>query len=753
MQKDFISKWKNADRKGRKKILCDFIAAKRRQKTNISDTRKKISLQNKPARKPVLSCLPKIPEIKRHVLAFCFSSSSDSPTGARDDNIQDSGGEDQPPKSSEEPSRKSNMNVDKGPEIKKDKARQDKKQLLIKFIEEKKKKKEIAQKQRLAEKEAKKKLAEEARRQAQEKLAIDAEARRQAKQLRQQELLKAKIEREIKAKAERQAKIEAKQKEKEAIEKSRQAEIEERKRLVEEALKLRKQKKELLLAYLNGIRSKREIEEKQRLAEKEARKKLAEEARRQAQEKLAIDAEARRQAKQLRQQELLKAKIEREIKAKAERQAKIEAKKISPKVKPPDIRPEKRKKLLSFINDLKAKYQQEVIRQKIAKDALKKQKEIAALALKQERQAKAIQAAEFSARKKQIELQKKELLKTELLLAAKRKAEAKAVEKTRKEYEKQIKDFSSKITGAVSNVSKLTGAALTSAISSITPFVKKAQSIKIPAAEKFAKPEIVPAEVPAKAIPAKAEKAKKYREPVKIGPLLRKNAFRILFFLLLLMWLGEILFYSLRWRPPREKFEEMFGSEETKSSKTGSTEITEAETKIAEYKIPSINIEGKRDPFSSGLLTMELMKKPKPTEIVKAYQPEIITISRAPSIVSSSVQKPVREKAEKITPILKPEKPEPATATLSEATTTKILPPAPVSKPEVSPLIVPQIECNLIYRGSLIMEGIEYIFLEGKQRTYRVTVGDVVEGFRILKKEKGVLTLSKEGVIIEIPAE
>ncbi|MCM8825426.1 MAG: hypothetical protein NC937_04700, partial [Candidatus Omnitrophica bacterium] len=124
-----------------------------------------------------------------------------------------------------------------------------------------------------------------------------------------------------------------------------------------------------------------------------------------------------------------------------------------------------------------------------------------------------------------------------------------------------------------------------------------------------------------------------------------------------------------------------------------------------------------------------------------------------PSIVSPPSEKPVREKPEKITPILKPETPEINIPSISEATVSKILPSAPVSKPEVSPLIVPQIECPLVYRGRLIMEGIEYIFIEGKQRTYRVTVGDVVEGFRILKKEKGVLTLSKEGVIIEIPAE
>ncbi|HXK45525.1 MAG TPA: hypothetical protein PL060_06165, partial [bacterium] len=308
---------------------------------------------------------------------------------------------------------------------------------------------------------------------------------------------------------------------------------------------------------------------------------------------------------------------------------------------------------------------------------------------------------------------------------------------------------------SVSGLTKATTENLARAVSSVSALVKKALSIKVPSPESFAVPAgIVPAVEKVKGVvPAKAEKPKKYREPVKLGPLLRKNAFRLLFLLLLLAWLGEVLFYTLRWKPPREKFEEMFGSldERTSSQKQETSQM--AELKVEEFKIPSVNIEGKRDPFSGGMLTMELARKPKLTEIARAYQPEIITISRKPSIVSAGAQKPVRETPTKISPILKPEKPEPTTATISEATATKILPPAPVTKPEISPLIVPQIECSLVYRGSLIMEGIEYIFLEGKQRTYRVTVGDVVEGFRILKKEKGVLTLSKEGVTIEIPAE
>ncbi|MGC9065348.1 MAG: hypothetical protein ACP5JO_01805 [Candidatus Ratteibacteria bacterium] len=523
----------------------------------------------------------------------------------------------------------------------------------------------------------------------------------------------------------------------------------------------RKIQKQRLVDFINGIKLKVRYEEERRRQEAIERQKKLEEDRRQAEVKAEADRLAKIEAARIRRQELLREKAEkakeREAIEQARRQKAEELRKqIKPKPvrpAPVDVRPEKKKKLISFISTLKQQYQSRITRQKIAKEALKKQKEIAAIAYKQEKQLKAAQVAEFKERQRQIALQRKELLRAEILLAAKKRAEKVAAEKAKKEYEKQLKEFCSKIYSSVSGLGKTAAENLARTVSPILVSVKKAAGIKVPSPESFVVPTgIMPVpEKEKKAVPAKVEKPKKYREPVKIGPLLRKNAFRILFFLLLLVWLGEILFYTLRWQPPREKFEEMFGSEKAGAQKSETTQM--AELKVEEFKIPSISIEGKRDPFSGGVLTMELAKKPKPTEIARAYQPEIITISKKPSIVSAGAQKPVRETPTKISPILKPEKPEPTTATISEATVTKILPPAPATKPEISPLIVPQIECPLVYRGSLIMEGIEYIFLEGKQRTYRVTVGDVVEGFRILKKEKGVLTLSKEGVTIEIPAE
>ena len=503
----------------------------------------------------------------------------------------------------------------------------------------------------------------------------------------------------------------------------------------------RQQRKQKLLDFIKQVKSAGELEEIRRREKRESERRLREEARKQAAIKAEAARVARLEAEKARRQKLLREKIEKA----QEKKEKL--------VSPPDLRPAKKERLLAFIGFLRDKHQKELINKTLAKQALRKQKEIAAKAAMEEKQAKAIQAAEFKARQKQLALQKKELLKAELVLAARKKQEKEFFEKKQKETDRQVREISSKIGNSVSALTKSSAAIIAAATGSVSAAVKKAKSIRVPKATDFAAPSGLVA-VPEKPAKAVAEKPKKYREPIKPGPFLRRNAFRLLFLLLLLMWLGEILFYTMRWKPPRERFEEMYGS--TQERATSATQVAiqpQQEIKVEEYRVPSINIEGKRDPFSGGLLTMELVKKPRQAEIMLAYKPEIITITKKPSIVSQPIQKPVREKPEKITPILKPEKPEPTLPSISEATVSKILPPAPVSKPEISPLIIPQIECPLVYRGSLIMEGIEYIFLEGKHRTYRVTVGDVVEGFRILKKEKGTITLSREGVIIEIPAE
>ncbi|HPP66465.1 MAG TPA: hypothetical protein PKX05_00960, partial [bacterium] len=350
-------------------------------------------------------------------------------------------------------------------------------------------------------------------------------------------------------------------------------------------------------------------------------------------------------------------------------------------------------------------------------------------------------------KQKQLVLEKKRFIKEQRLLAAKQKSEKILREKAQKQYQQQLKIFTQNIFNSANNISRLAETLLSSAVMIVSRVSKKARSVRIPSVKSFAPEKIIPAKkaeaISPITIVVEEKKKKKYREPVKLGPLLRKNAFRLLFIFFLLIWFGEILYYSLGWKPPREKFEEMFGEIEKLQDVSKKPEPAEtASLSIPQYKVPSVNIEGKRDPFSSGTLTMELMKKPSPTQIARIYRPEIITIKPTPILVVPELTgqekdegKSPRGKFEKITPILKPEKPEISeisTAALSNVVGSNVLHPEKVSKPQTSPLIIPQVECPLVYRGSLVMEGIEYIFIEGKQRTYRVTVGDMVEGFRIL---------------------
>jgi hypothetical protein len=148
---------------------------------------------------------------------------------------------------------------------------------------------------------------------------------------------------------------------------------------------------------------------------------------------------------------------------------------------------------------------------------------------------------------------------------------------------------------------------------------------------------------------------------------------------------------------------------------------------------------------------MEVMKKPVPTNIIFAKKPEVISIIKTPKFVS--ILKP-EEKIEKPEPpkVSSIEKPQ-ITKGEEISVSSKLPEVGKVSKPEVTPFVLPEKECPLIYRGRMILEGVEYIFIEGTKRTYRVTVGDIVEGYRILKKENNKIILSKEGLLYEINAQ
>ncbi len=60
--------------------------------------------------------------------------------------------------------------------------------------------------------------------------------------------------------------------------------------------------------------------------------------------------------------------------------------------------------------------------------------------------------------------------------------------------------------------------------------------------------------------------------------------------------------------------------------------------------------------------------------------------------------------------------------------------------------------CPLHYRGRLIMDGKEYLFLEGK-RTYRVRLGGTAEGYQIIKRIGNILYLLKDNNIFELKQE
>ncbi|HRV04318.1 MAG TPA: hypothetical protein P5025_04635 [Candidatus Ratteibacteria bacterium] len=747
MQKGFFTNWQKIDRDARKKLICEFIARKksgtksRKQKSsNVVEYAMQTSTYHKKiVIKHPLKILNRRTGKKRFALEFSSSSSSRSSKDSIPEKSPQKPPEKRNPLKFRKKSFSKNQSIDK---------RRQQKQRVIDFISRARSKAELERKNLELEKKARVLAKEEARKQAIEKAKEQSLIRQEALKARREQLLQIKAQEQEKASIRKQEK----QKETEKILKDKQ---EKKQQLLQEKNKLkktqgvyRKQQKQRVIDFISRARSKAELERKNLELEKKARVLAKEEARKQAIEKAKEQSLIRQEALKARREQLLQIKAQEQEKASIRKQEKQkETEKIL------KDKQEKKQQLLQFVKNLKHNNQNRVLNRQLEKEAARKQRQLSAIAAAKQREIRAGQLAEFREAERRLSIKRSEALKAELLLAAKQKAERAAFEKKQREEQKQIKEFAGNISNSAGNLGKSVSTLLSSTSASVSGSLKKLRPSKVPSVESFAAGKIVPS-AKGKAVSA-VEKPKKYKEPVKLGPFLRKNAFRFLFMLFLLMWFGEILYYTMRWKPPREKFEEMFGSVEEGKREGKKISPKPAEMAVLqeqEYKVPSINIEGKRDPFSSGSLTMELMKKPRPTEIAMAYKPEIITIKKTPILVSPSVSKPERETFEKIKPILKPAKPEISTE-ISEVTTSKVLPPQSVSKPEISPLITPQVECNLVYRGSLIMEGIEYIFIEGKQRTYRVTVGDVVEGFRILKKEKGILTLSRDGVIVEIPAE
>jgi len=267
--------------------------------------------------------------------------------------------------------------------------------------------------------------------------------------------------------------------------------------------------------------------------------------------------------------------------------------------------------------------------------------------------------------------------------------------------------------------------------------------------------------------PEKRAKPVGYKEPFKLDVFLRRNIFKLVFLILLGAWIFQFLIYmKKRSLTTEERLRRIVGEPIIEEEKPKKEKEKVEEEKLVYWTREKIDIEGKRDPFSTGRLTMEVMKKPVPTNIIFVKKPEVISIVKTPKLVS----------------ILKPEKIEvPETPALPEVPSLQVpqvptLPKVPtfekptiprgrevsspslpeikkVSKQPITPFVLPEKECPLVYRGRMILEGVEYIFIEGTKRTYRVTVGDTVEGYRILKKEDKKIILSKDGLLYEINAE
>jgi len=397
---------------------------------------------------------------------------------------------------------------------------------------------------------------------------------------------------------------------------------------------------------------------------------------------------------------------------------------------------EKEKKLLLKKSKIAAK--------KILSEKRKKEKEERRKREKEEKIAlvQAAISAKKAAREKKLKeiSEKKEKEKLERLKEKKEKA-------LQREREKEAKKFIIGISRKSAEEEKRASQQITKARKAILgfseKFKKKEKPVKKPPAEKL--PKEKPVAPPPKVV-------QRYGKPFQLGPFLRKNAFKFLFFLLLIGWVVEIITFASRWKTPREKFEELIGSElperVVKKKKVKEKEKKLGLDKILAFAKEKVDIEGKRDPFSSGILTMEIIKKPYPTKIALAKKPEIISILR-PIVTPEKKEEKIVYFPE-ISRLKKKRKLTTPSLPLTEISTGKLSRLKKPEKPSVSPIITPEKKCEFIYRGRMIMGGIEYFFLENKKRTYRVTVGDTVEGYRILKKEKNYLILSKNGQIFKI---
>jgi len=521
----------------------------------------------------------------------------------------------------------------------------------------------------------------------------------------------------------------------ERIEIEKERKLKEKKPLGEDFKLESKRKKERKEKFLESIAKKREEKRKvkQLILEEEKRKREEERERRKELE------EAREKKERAREERELARKIELE-KRDEERRKKEEEKE---RRRLEQI--EKRKKLLQFLHNKKLfnqinKEKTSTLTEIIAIKKLiekHKQKEL----LEEEKKIKEGIKKALPEEKKKEELEKK--AKKEILQKEKEFI-------TEKEKEKQkIKLYLSGIVKKTPEIEKHLKILLSEIEKNIGNFIKVAKKEIL----KKKPPKEVPEKV--KVVPEKKIKPAVYKEPFNLNVFLRRNIFKFVFLILLIVWLWEFLMFLRKtFLSSEDRLKMIVGGEiEEKRPKEEKKEVVEEE-KLVYWTKEKIDIEGKRDPFSTGRLTMEVMKKPVPTNIIFAKKPEVISIIKTPKFVSilkpeEKIEKPETIPPPKISSIEKPQ----ITKGEEISVSSRLPEIGKVSKPEVTPFVLPEKECPLIYRGRMILEGVEYLFIEGTKRTYRVTVGDIVEGYRILKKENNKIILSKEGLLYEINAQ
>jgi len=503
--------------------------------------------------------------------------------------------------------------------------------------------------------------------------------------------------------------------------------------------------------------------------------KLAEEKKNQVQEKQLQKEEARKQVLLLHAE-----RVKEKEKGKTELLS----------------RPEKKERFLEIINSLKEK-QKQISQQKLLTEQSRlaeKKNQVQEEQLQKEEARKQVLLL-HAERVKEKEKKKTELLQIIELLKQKNLAGTEIKKRTRqkkKEEKKSLAEVPLALQRTVKGekiegkrkiaVQKITEGAIKKRLAHIFQLVKEQENaalqklrdsqkayakllsiLKIRKPVKSVEKKLVkvPGKVPLVVKPLGKPKEKllsvpsgKYKEPIQLGSFIRRNIYHFIFLLLFIVWLGEIGFFIMRLKPRQEKLAQIVGEEIDEILRKKKKSVIKEKEKKEEiaFKTSKIDIEGKRDPFSTGVLTMAMIKRPGPTQIMIAKKPEIISVMKSPRIISILRKKqPFRKtKVPVMSSILKPERVKTPILSSMKVTTKRLLPIQKVPIPVVSPLVIPEKRCTLVYRGSLIMEGVEYLFLESERKTHRTTVGDIVEGYRILKKDKNVLYLSKEGFIYEI---